>query len=210
MKQEAKSQLARQRIIDAAMREFAVRGYAGASLNAACAENGISKGIVYHHFKDKDELYLLCVERCFGAMTAYLKEASADASGTTEQRLRRYFDGRLGFFAQNPLYLGIFVDALFQAPEPISQEVARRRRELDGFNLELLTSLLEGRHLRGGLSPQLIAEDFKMYIDFFNVSFHNALHQGDPPEQVLGEHEDRCHRQIDILLHGVLGDEDET
>ena len=84
MKQEEKSALARRRILDAAMREFAHKGYEGASLNTVCAENGISKGIIYHHFRDKSELYLLCVEECFDALTASLERERA-AFGPQEQ-----------------------------------------------------------------------------------------------------------------------------
>ena len=72
MKQEEKSALARRRILDAAMREFADKGYEGASLNTVCAENGISKGIIYHHFRDKSELYLLCVAAAVAAACAGL------------------------------------------------------------------------------------------------------------------------------------------
>lgn len=87
MEQKTRSALTRQRILDAAMAEFSSKGYEGASLNAACAENGFSKGVVYHHFKDKNELYLLCVQRCFNAVTERLKEAAACLSGTAEERL---------------------------------------------------------------------------------------------------------------------------
>lgn len=111
MKQKTRSALTRQRILDAAMAEFSSKGYEGASLNAACAENGFSKGVVYYHFKDKNELYLLCVQRCFNAVTERLKEAAACLSGTAEERLRSYFDARLRFFTQNPLYLGVFAGA---------------------------------------------------------------------------------------------------
>ena len=114
MKQKTRSALTRQRILDAAMAEFSSKGYEGASLNAACAENGFSKGVVYHHFKDKNELYLLCVQRCFNAVTERLKEAAACLSGTAEERLRSYFDARLRFFTQNPLYLGVFAGAAFR------------------------------------------------------------------------------------------------
>ena len=46
MEQKTRSALTRQRILDAAMAEFSSKGYEGASLNAACAENGFSKGVV--------------------------------------------------------------------------------------------------------------------------------------------------------------------
>lgn len=46
MKREEKSALSRQRILEAAMEEFSLKGYEGASLNAVWAEKGISKGII--------------------------------------------------------------------------------------------------------------------------------------------------------------------
>ena len=52
MKQEERSALARQRILKSALREFAGKGYDGASLSAMCAQDGLSKGILYHHFLD--------------------------------------------------------------------------------------------------------------------------------------------------------------
>lgn len=206
MKQETKSELARQRILEAAVGEFSAKGYEGASLNAACARNGISKGIVYHHFKDKNELYLLCVEKCFNAATAYLTEIVATFSGTSEERLNCYFAARIRFFAQNPQYLGIFADATFQPPKELAAEIAVKREDFDRLNLSVLTSLLEGKHLRSGLTPAGIAEDFRMYMDYFNMRFRTALRQGNAAEQVLQSHEERCHRQIGILLHGVFGE----
>ena len=204
MNQEAKSELARQRILDAAMANFSAKGYEGASLNAACAENGISKGIVYHHFKDKNELYLLCVERCFDAVTTYLEEVASNLSGTAEERMQSYFNARLQFFAQNPLYLGIFADAAFQPPAPLAEDIAVLREKFDQLNLSVLISLLEGKKLRDGLTVSAIAEDFKMYMDYFNMRFRGALHQCNSTEQVLREHEERCRRQISILFYGVL------
>ncbi len=206
MEQKTRSAQTRQRILDAAMAEFSSKGYEGASLNAACAENGFSKGVVYHHFKDKNELYLLCVQRCFNAVTERLKEAAACLSGTAEERLRSYFDARLRFFTQNPLYLGVFAGAAFRPPAELAAEVEARRKEFDRLNLSVLTSLLEGKKLRIGLSPSIIAEDLKMYMDYLDMRLCGALHQGASTEQVMLDYEERYHRQIGILLHGVFGE----
>lgn len=80
MKREEKNALSRQRILNAAMEEFSGKGYEGASLNTICSEKGISKGIIYHYFKDKNKLYLLCVEECFREVTAYLEEHTASSA----------------------------------------------------------------------------------------------------------------------------------
>lgn len=210
MKREEKNALSRQRILDAAMEEFSAKGYEGASLNTVCGEKGISKGIIYHYFKDKDELYLLCVEACFDIFTAYLREAAAGLSGSARQRLRSYFDARLRFFAHHPLYLGLFADAAFDPPAGLAEQIAARRRAFDALNISVLTDLLESASLREGLSVETVVEDFRLYMDYFNIHYRAAFRGEASPQDALFKHEERCHRQIDILLYGVLAAAHET
>ena len=60
MKQREKTELTVQRILSAAIAEFGVNGYAGGAVNNIC-KAGINKGLIYHNFKGKDELYLTCL-----------------------------------------------------------------------------------------------------------------------------------------------------
>lgn len=204
MKREEKSALSRQRILAAALKEFSQRGYEGAALNAVWAENGISKGIIYHHFKDKDELYLLCVEECFSAITTYLQTVAKHLTGNAQKRLRDYFDARLRFFAEQPNYLGIFIDASFHSPEKLSAQIATLRHSFDELNISVLTELLQSESLRPGLSVDMVVNDFRMYMDYFNMHFKATCREGYSQKDILHEHEESCHRQLDILLYGVL------
>lgn len=205
MKREAKNALSRQRILDAALREFS-RGYESASLNNVCAENGISKGIIYHYFKDKDELYLMCVGMCFDALTDYLGKLARTLTGSANERLETYFDARLRFFADYPLYLGVFLDAAFELPAKQRAKVAQCRKEFDALNVSVLTEILKTEPLREGLCVETIVEDFRMYMDYFNFHLSGRGDMTPCNEAALREHERICHRQLDILLHGVLGE----
>lgn len=209
MKREEKNALSRQRILDAALREFSKKGYDAASLNTICAENEISKGIIYHYFKDKDELYLLCAAECFEKLTDYLKEAGEGNAESLEGCLRSYFDARLQFFAEHPVYLGIFLNAVLHPPGHLLAEMATVRKSFDELNVSTLSRLLESVPLRKGTSIPAVVEDFRMYMDYFNARFQSVLGNAQNPEQALREHEERCHRQLDILLYGVLGERNE-
>jgi AcrR family transcriptional regulator len=52
----------RERILEAAAREFTAHGYDGASLNRILEEAGISKGAAYYYFDDKSDLYATAVQ----------------------------------------------------------------------------------------------------------------------------------------------------
>lgn len=204
MKREEKNLISLRRISDAATAEFSRSGYDEASLNAVCSENGISKGLLYHYFKDKEELYLFCVKRCFDAVTDYLRSASESLEGSAEEKLRGYFDARLRFFSENRVCLGLFVLAAFNPPSALVGETAELRRGFDRLNIAVLTDILKNEHLRKGLSVDELVKDFAMYQDYFNLRFRDGLDASRPAETLLSEHEESCHRQLDIMLYGIL------
>lgn len=52
-----------EQILQGAMQEFLVHGYAGTSMDRIAASGGISKATVYSHFQDKQGLFKALVER---------------------------------------------------------------------------------------------------------------------------------------------------
>ena len=63
MKKEEKTKQTCEKIVHAATIEFGSRSYDAVSLNAICGKYQIAKGLIYHNFKNKDELYLYCVKK---------------------------------------------------------------------------------------------------------------------------------------------------
>lgn len=64
MPKVSQEQLAARRaeILEAARRAFARHGYEGATVKVLEAETGLSRGAIFHHFKDKDALFLALAE----------------------------------------------------------------------------------------------------------------------------------------------------
>jgi AcrR family transcriptional regulator len=59
----------RRAILDAARRAFARHGYEGATGKVLEAETGLSRGAIFHHFKDKEALFLALAEDDAARMT---------------------------------------------------------------------------------------------------------------------------------------------
>jgi len=199
-----KAALSRQGVIDAALEEFSNHGYQGASLNRVCQEKNISKGKIYHYFRDKDELYLVCVEECFDRLTAYLEVLPETGELEIDKRLQIYFDARLNFFAENPIYLGVFRDVILNTPDHLKDKIVKIRRDFDTLNLKVFKSMLNQAPLREDLNIDGIVEFLKMYMNFFNMSFKDVLSSDLSREEALKLHEERSHRQLNFMLYGIL------
>lgn len=200
MNRDEKNLQTRRKIIDSALQEFSEKSYGEASLNTVCAAGNISKGIIYHYFKDKDELYLICVKECFDALTQYLSGVTIGNGMPVEAALENYFDTRIAFFEAHPLYLKLFCNAVMSQPAHLLSAVAEITADFDALNLSVLTSLLETVKLRTDVTIQEVVEVFREYQDFVNTRFQLQTFG----ESTLKEHEARCRRSLKILLYGVM------
>lgn len=200
MNRDEKNLQTRRKIIDSALAQFSEKSFGEASLNTICSAGNISKGIIYHYFKDKDELYLVCVRECFDALTEYLDGAASQESLPIEAALERYFDARIAFFDEHPLYLGVFCGAIMNPPAHLSAAIDEISAALDTQAISLLTALLKSVKLRDDITLPEVIEVFREYQDFINTRFQLKS----AGERTLAEHEARCRRSLQILLYGVI------
>lgn len=76
-------------ILAAALEEFAERGYAGASMAAVAARAGVTKGLIYHYFPGKAELFKAVVRSCIQPVFDEAERLIAAFQGSKADLLRR-------------------------------------------------------------------------------------------------------------------------
>lgn len=200
MNRDEKNQQMRRKIIDSALSEFGEKSYGEASLNTVCVAGNISKGIIYHYFKDKDELYLFCLKECFDALTGYLSSFVADSGMLGEKAMEHYFDMRIRFFEMHPIYLKLFCNAIMNPPQHLISAIREITVHFKALNISILTGLLRRVKLRSDVTINEVVEVFCEYQDFVNSRFQmHTFNEG-----TLKEHEERCCRSLKILLYGVI------
>lgn len=64
-------------LIEAARRRFAEDGYAGAGTEAILAETGVTRGALYHHFADKQDLFAAVCEALQAEVAQRISQAAA-------------------------------------------------------------------------------------------------------------------------------------
>ena len=88
-------------ILDRSIPLFATRGYAGVSMRDIARAVSTSSAALYHHFPNKQALYLAAMERAFADKARTITE-TVHSEGTALQRLERFIERFTGLIADDP------------------------------------------------------------------------------------------------------------
>lgn len=201
MKKEEKTELTRERIINAAILEFGSKGYEGASVNNICNDNGISKGLIYHNFKSKDEIYLLCVKRCFDTITTYFQQEKLDGE------LQQYMELRLRFFSEHPHYARIFFESVLQSPKHLKEEIRVLKRNFDELNMKIYRLAISKLTLRDEVTEQEALEYYNMVQNMFHGLFQYGIFNNDDFNVIMDTHETKLAKILDLMIYGIAKEE---
>ena len=206
MTQKERQERSKREILEAAMEEFGARDYDAVTMDRICGSHGISKGMLYHYYPNKDALFLLCVQRTFQGLQRYLlenREALEQQSGFGA--IKAYFLLREQYFQDHPREKNIFENALLRPPQPLREQIWALRRPLREMNRQFLWRAVSRMPMREGLRQEAVVR----YLDSLEDALPSVLRQyqagGDLTDMhTLMEMEGEL---LNLIFYGVIQQE---
>jgi len=128
---EVRLPLQRERLLRAAAREFAERGYAGASSESISRRAGMSKATFYEHFANKEECMLALFDMGAELVQAAMAEAARSVpTQDARERLKAGTRAFLGALAEHPEFAQTLLVEIIGAGPAAAQ---RRDQILQAF-----------------------------------------------------------------------------
>ena len=137
----------REKLLDAAIQIFMSKGYSGSSVDEICQGAGATKGAFFHHFKSKEQVGLLALERYDNAITDMLTSAAAQRPDEPVGRVEDVFDAILGMVSRpEPACLVAMMTLELAVTHPAVRESTGRsfEKRID-FMAELFSDALKSR-----------------------------------------------------------------
>lgn len=156
-------------ILDACAKMFAENGYSVTTQKLAEAAQ-ISKALLFHHFKNKKQLYFSMLERCINNYHEKVKLDEIPNLGFFEV-LKIYVPIKLNYCLENPQDYIIMRDAFYNTPDDIRQEVVRRFGKNASSIISSWHSSFADVPLRKGVDRSQALELITMTIDGFEQRF---------------------------------------
>lgn len=147
-------------LFKAALREFSEHDYESSSLNRILADAGVSKGVFYHFFANKEDLYLRLAGHYLELRKAFLlaRYMPEDLTGGFFNFLRKSIAYSIEFSREDPAIRG-FADRLIKerGSAVYRKLMSRYTIEGDAAINALVRRAMESGDLRDDLSPAFVA-----------------------------------------------------
>ena len=155
MAPQARSEVTRQKILDAAMNLFSEVGYAAAGLGEIIERAGMTKGALYHHFDSKEALATAIIEQGDNLIRDAFGHVCQSSSPALENLIH-------GVFVVTDLLVS---DKAARTAEQLTRGLAEFNNaasqvwpnRLEAMTIQASRAITEG-DLRDSLDPQVVSE----------------------------------------------------
>ncbi|WP_078409129.1 TetR/AcrR family transcriptional regulator [Priestia abyssalis] len=158
------------RIINAAIKEFAQKGFDKASTNEIVKEAGISKGLLFHYFQNKKQLYLFLYEHTIDVLMEKIMEKINWDEKDIFVRYRQIALLKIEIYKIYPEMLN-FVKAIYKdSSSAVKIDIDRRGKEILESSLNKLFSDIDLSKFKKGI-------DTKKAINIINWTLEGFAYQ---------------------------------
>ena len=153
---EALDEQKQQRILNAAMKEFSLKGYDHASTNRIVEGAGIAKGLLFHYFKSKKRLFLYLYDRALQLATEAVLGGVDFSEADFFQRIGQAQRLKIALVLAYPDIMEFLKAAYLEESEDVKAELGERAQNLLALNFRRLFEGVDASRFREGLDQGLV------------------------------------------------------
>lgn len=161
----------RDAILNAALKEFATKGFDEASTNVIAKEAGISKGLMFHYVSSKKDLFLFLYDYCTDMINKEYFDLMNFKEKDIFERLRQSYLLQLELLQKHPWIFEFNKISAITKSDETNKELEERLKGKQSLCYEAMFDLIDESKFREGLD----IEKCKQLIFWANIGFTNQI-----------------------------------
>lgn len=196
----------RKLIIDVSMEEFAQNGYEKASTNAIVKKAGISKGILFHYFGNKKNLFLYIVDYAMDVFLEKFYSMDEQVPSDLFDKIIHWGLKKLKLYYELPLVSKLIMTAYIKIPDELKEEMMVRYRKIYNENLPLFFNDIDTTKFREGVDKEKAVELIMLCLEGLNGKYIQKF-KSDPEAGIpqMDEIFNEMREYFEILKGGLYG-----
>ncbi len=188
---------ARERLLRSALKHFAERGYAGASVQEIVDDAKVTKPTLYYYFGNKAGLYHALIDLAYDERLRLLQESARQAGPSLDAQLTAIILAQFEFARHNRELMRIGFATTFAAPREVPDPAHCLARAHRNFNF--VVQLVRAAQKRKEIPADYDATELTFAV-YGMMAFHVLAHLADPGHALTRERAEFISR---IFLRGL-------
>ncbi|MBB6214181.1 AcrR family transcriptional regulator [Anaerosolibacter carboniphilus] len=194
----------KEQILDVCLSVFARHGYVSTSTAMLAEAAGISKALIFHHFKSKKELYLCVLDRCF-------EKGGIEMGFDNLLEYQDFFEAKekfsiikFDYYRKNPDVHKFVREAFFSTPDDLKAEIEEKYGALIAHKDKQLEQLFEKVSLREGVDRSQAFKLVMLTLNHFDDRYISELaDNNDLDETYLQSFLDERNSFLNMIRYGI-------
>ncbi len=166
------------KIMDVCIEEFAIHGYQNASTNAIVKNADISKGVLFHYFGNKKNLYLYVIDFIMNYMLGNFPPMLSEKPEDVFEKIVSMSIKKLEIYYDNPKMYEVIVKAFTEPPIGLEKEINERHMKIYNENYSEFFKNLDTSKFRGDIDAQMAIELIMLSTDALGNKYLNLFKGG--------------------------------
>lgn len=151
------------KVIDAALLVFGNVGYRKASTNDIATEAGISKGMIFHYFGRKKQMYLYLIQYSMESVVgAFMQNCGEDITDFFD-RMALGTKIKLDLLKKHPALFKFMISMCMESDKEVLAEISEIIKMSEGMGRELALSKMDREKFKEGIEPEKVVTILTKY-----------------------------------------------
>ncbi|SDC26485.1 transcriptional regulator, TetR family [Melghirimyces thermohalophilus] len=194
----------KERILDACLTVFARHGYEKTSTAMLAEAAGISKALIFHHYKSKKKLYLSILDRCVENLKTALRIDDLIQYEDFFAAKEQIGLIKVDYLKRNPDVYKVWIEAFLTTPEEVKAEIEQKYGELLAERDQFWRQLFDKVPLREGVDREAAYRLVQMTLDGLSQKYVSMMTDDKSLDFHLHLLDERK-QFLDMIRYGIEG-----
>lgn len=155
----------KEQILDTCLAVFASFGYEKTSTVMLAEAAGISRALIFHHFKSKKDLYLAVLDRCFEKAKIIIGMESVPEGWDFFEAKEKLSIMKFNYYKENPDEYKVLGEAFSSTPDELKGDIEERFGQVIPHRDRVWEQLFERVNLKEGVDRRQAYELVKVALN---------------------------------------------
>lgn len=193
------------RILSACIEEFANNGYENASTNTIVKKSGISKGLLFHYFGCKKNVFLCTLDYSIDNILNKYYSLSQGKPSDLFERMMWVSLLKMKMWYEEPLMFKLIFNAFINVPDELKEDIEDRYAKLNNEHMPRFFEGIDVSKLGQGVDINKAIEVAMLFLEGLSKKYMNQYknHSADEMLDNMGKLINDINEYFDILKNGI-------